>query len=409
MAGFVAVLWSWCIDPVLSRLDSIGSDSRVPDEPQVEEPVPQQKQPAVSSRAEERLLVSPKEVERRGRRAAGQSRWIAIESDTKRIAARLDEIDQLDSTWKSDIARLSSEDDGRRIAGSPVQLERYTVLLKRQSLVNAGPDLLRERLQAQRAILAATSEDAIIERNPNSVEALDSLLRESTRLVEFLRERDRMLKAVIEDSRAISPAGNSLSESLARFLAERESETERLVSERVAAAKQEATATVATAEEARKQAETDLRSARRRFVETESSIPVDSTDVSSSTRHVTRANFQANLAAIRQVLSPFISPGYVQPVTSTEFRQSTAKAPLSLSILKKLGALDPDDEGLLVLLRIGGSRQEGRANDRPLGSFPQFYSELDITKSRVRDSVTRAQTLLREYGEFLVEDGLLIR
>lgn len=409
VAGFGAVLWSWCVSPVLNRLDSITSDSPVPDEPRVEEPAPQPKQPAGPSPAEEKLLISPQEVERRGRRAAGRSRRIAIDSDVKRVAASLDEIDQLDSTWTSDIARLSSDDDGRRIAGSLVQLERYAVLLKRESPVSAGPDLLRERLHAQQRVTNDTSEDAILERTPDSVEALDSLIRESTKLVEFLRERDRMLDAIIEDSREIPPTRDTLSESLARLIDERESESERLISERVSAAKQEATATVAMANEAKSQAETDLRDARRRLAETESPVPADSTDVPTRTRHATRAEFQANLPAIRQVLSPFISPGYVQPVTSTEFRQSTAKVPVSLSVLKKLGALNPGDDGLLVLLRIGGSRQEGRANDRPLGSFPQFHSELDIGKSRVRDTVTRAQSLLREYGEFMVKDELLAR
>lgn len=409
VAGFCAVLWSWCVGPVLSRLDSIASDSPIPDEPRVDEPAPQPKQPVVPARAEEKSLVSPKEVERRGRRAAGRSRWIAVQADIERIAARLDEIDQLDSKWKSDITRLSSEAEGRRIAGSPVQLERYAILLKLRSLVEVAPDSLRERLQAQQAILAATSEDAILERTPDSVEILDGLRGESIRLAEFLREQGRMLEAVIEDSRELPPAGNSLSESLATFLAERESETDQLILERVADAKQKATATVVTAVDAKKQAESDLRNARRRLAETESSTPANSPDIPSSIRQVTRAEFQAELPAIRQMLAPFISPGYVQPVTSFEFRQSTAKGPLSLSVLKESGALDPNDEGLLALLRIGGSRQEGQANDRPLGSFPQFHSKLDIRKSRVRESVTRAQTLLREYGEFMVKDGLLVR
>ena len=409
VAGFGAVLWSWCVSPVLSRLDAINSDSQIPDEPQVEESAPQPEQPAVPSRAEQKPLVSPQEVERRGRRAAGRSRWIAIESDINRIAARLDEIEQLESKWKSDIVRLSSEMDGRRIAGSPAQLPRYAVLLKRKRPVEVGADSLRERLQAQQATLAGTSEDTILDRTPSAVEPLDRLRSESVKFVEFLRERDRMLDAVVEDSQAIPPSGKSLSESLASFHAERESETDRLIEERISDAKQEATAEVAAADKSKKQAESDLRDARRRLAETESSASADLTDTPSSTRQVTRAEFQEELPAIRRLLSPFILPGYVQPVTSFEFRQSKAKGPLSLSALKESGALDPDDEGLLALLRIGGSRQEGRANDRPLGSFPQFHSKLDITKSRVRASVTRAQTLLREFGEFMVEDGLLVR
>ena len=406
---FGAVIWFWCVGPVLSRLDSIASDSPIPDKSVVETPTPQLERPAVPSRADEKLLTSPKEVERLGRQAAARSRRIAIESDVTRISTRLDEIDQLDSMWTSDIARLSSEDDGRRIAGSPVQLERYAVLLKRKCPVNAEPDSLRQRLQALQATFNATSEGTILERIPNSVEALDRLLSDSARLVEFLRERDRMLDAIVEDSREIPPADSSLSEALAGFLAERESENVRLIAERIADAKQESTSQVAVAEESKKQAESDLRNARRQLAESGSPAPVDSTDVSSSERQVTRAEFQAELPAIRQLLSPFISPGYVQPVTSTDFRQSTSKSPVSLSVLKKSGALDADDKGLLALLRIGGSRQEGRANDRPLGSFPQFHSELDLSKSRIRASLTRAQTLLRDYGEFMIEDGLLDR
>ena len=105
---FGAVIWFWCVGPVLSRLDSIASDSPIPDKSVVETPTRQLERPAVPSRADEKLLTSPKEVERLGRQAAARSRRIAIESDVTRISTRLDEIDQLDSMWTSDIALLSS-------------------------------------------------------------------------------------------------------------------------------------------------------------------------------------------------------------------------------------------------------------------------------------------------------------
>ncbi len=409
LAGFASVAWFWIVGPLLRHADSIASDSQITDEPLVEAPTHQPKQPIVPLHAVRKPLVSSDEVELLGQQAADRSRRIAIESDLKRIAARLNEIDDLDSRWKNNIARLSSAEDGQRIAGSPVQLERYALLLKRKSPVEAGPNVQRERLQAQQTALSAAGEDAILARTPNSVEALDRLRSESAQLVEFFRERERMLDAVIEDSRTIPPAVSSLSESLAAFLAERDSETDQLITQLIAEAKQEATMSVVTAEQMKKQAEIDLSNARLRLAESQFPVPADSTDAASSVRRVTRTEFQAELPTIRQLLSPFISPGYVQPVTSIEFRPSTEKTPVSLSVLKQLGALDPDDEGLLALLRIGGSRQEGRANDRPLGSFPQFHSELDIRKSRVRAAVARAQTLLRMYGEFMVEDGLLIR
>ena len=49
----------------------------------------------------------------------------------------------------------------------------------------------------------------------------------------------------------------------------------------------------------------------------------------------------------------------------------------------------------------------GKLNDRPLGGFPPNRNHYDIDNAEVREKLKRAQAFLRNYGEAMVEAGLL--
>ena len=119
-------------------------------------------------------------------------------------------------------------------------------------------------------------------------------------------------------------------------------------------------------------------------------------------------DYRKELDDIRAILKPFITPGYVQPVSADKLVHETVKRPISLSALQRAGALGETKEGLTILIRIGGSKAVSQQNDRPLGSFPRMNSltELD-DKDNVTSRLNAAQRLLRLYGLLMVEDGLL--
>jgi nitrogen fixation-related uncharacterized protein len=113
-----------------------------------------------------------------------------------------------------------------------------------------------------------------------------------------------------------------------------------------------------------------------------------------------------DLPEIRRLLSPFISPGYTQPnKTAIDWPITTEKAPVSLSGLKRVGALQPTMKGLQHLMVCGSVKAPGPSGERPLGSFPDYDKYLTSPKNLA--AVKRAQELLRTHGQTLVEERLL--
>lgn len=112
---------------------------------------------------------------------------------------------------------------------------------------------------------------------------------------------------------------------------------------------------------------------------------------------------------IRKYLSPFITPGYLQPKAGSNpwnTERTVDAQPVSLARLKKAGALDRTMKGLERLYIFGGGKNPGLRNERPLGAFPEYFAE-QLHKPQVRDAVERAQALLIQHGEALVEQQLL--
>ena len=63
-------------------------------------------------------------------------------------------------------------------------------------------------------------------------------------------------------------------------------------------------------------------------------------------------------------------------------------------------------EGLERLYIFGGGKNAVLNNSRPLGSFPQYWAH-KLSKPEVLQAVKRAQQLLRDHGQAMVEEQLL--
>lgn len=113
---------------------------------------------------------------------------------------------------------------------------------------------------------------------------------------------------------------------------------------------------------------------------------------------------------VHRYLTPFTSPGYVQPAgnsISHNVERTVDAKPVSLDALRKIGALERTMEGFKCLLVFGGGRGPVHANRRPLGSFPAYKNWNALATPDILNTVKRAQSLIRDHGEALVEAQLL--
>ncbi len=113
---------------------------------------------------------------------------------------------------------------------------------------------------------------------------------------------------------------------------------------------------------------------------------------------------RARSAEVQSTLAIFLHKRDVQPQKagpgSVNFRSTFDAAPMSLSALKGIGALEPTTEGLKWLARVGGSRKLSSPR-WGVASQPGNWSEDD------KKLLKEAQEFLRELGPVLVKDGKL--
>lgn len=101
---------------------------------------------------------------------------------------------------------------------------------------------------------------------------------------------------------------------------------------------------------------------------------------------------------VQQLLAPFYSKGYWLPRNT---RGSYEAQPMSLSALSQEGALIPDSDGLQKLLHVATSRYDAQRSRWP---FDTKISKLGLAE---REKIGRAQKYLIQYGNLMVEEGLL--
>lgn len=101
---------------------------------------------------------------------------------------------------------------------------------------------------------------------------------------------------------------------------------------------------------------------------------------------------------VRELLAPFFAKGYWLPHTRHTSYQAE---PMSLSVLSKLGALQPTDDGLLKLLKVATDSHD---RDRPRW---RFGKSVRLMPRDERARLAQAQQWLIQLGHVMVEQGLL--
>ncbi len=119
-----------------------------------------------------------------------------------------------------------------------------------------------------------------------------------------------------------------------------------------------------------------------------------------------RLREKANSREVATALAPFVGKGYWQPGRAQPDRDA---AGISLTAIKAEGALDPSPTGMRQLYHIGANPKNDRPggwskDDRMVGKPLEAWLK---NKPGARDTARKAQDILLELGDVLVEVGLL--
>jgi hypothetical protein len=111
---------------------------------------------------------------------------------------------------------------------------------------------------------------------------------------------------------------------------------------------------------------------------------------------------------INSSLLPFTTPGYRQ--LGKDAKDSIDKLPLSLASIKASGGLNKTGDGLAMLLRIGTKEGAGAIDEeeaRPAWQLHDSHYGFGELSSADKDFVRQAQSDLIDFGDIMVERGLL--
>lgn len=308
--------------------------------------------------------------------------------------------------WSTLLDATLHDAAGNQIAASDELLLSFVAL--RQLPVPVEPNMTAAELKREVDELAKN----VSEENENSLrsntEIIESVSQHALVLYAFHQARSDQLRILRNSAQSIVPSPYKLSVAVSKrpttinskleaTAEKRKLETEAILSEEIQRLKTRQADAVAVVEQL---------TARLKSVQNGEVVDAADSD-EAAIPLATRQEYRGDYERIRVVLTAFTTPGYVQPETAYKLVFHDTKQPVSYSALKRVGALEDSDKGLAILFRVGGSKSATQQNDRPLGAFPRMNSISELQKPNTVARVKEAQQLLRKYGVFLIEDGLL--
>lgn len=350
--------------------------------------------------------------------AVARAQLTGMKTEVTSIRDRLGKLKSLDADWQAKRASLLTGEAGRKIVASPAHLTLMFQMLEREPPVTSD-EILKWDVQVEelatpieKALAAGT---ATLSLTSDHERMLTDLSRRITSAVAALEQRQRQVAAILKETAGTTPGTQALEEALAahqvalaiqeneahsRLLAEERAKTARMIREteienerklreateaamkanaEIERKKVEDAATLARQQEQQRQMEHQARMAREQL----------------------EAKFQRSLPEIRRVLVPFLTPGN-RHIAKGEWTYTEEPQPLSLAAIRASGALENSPSGHQSFYYIAS----GQRNDRPNGIFRGNYIGGAIRSELVPD-VVRAQNLLNEFGDLLVEKKLL--
>lgn len=328
------------------------------------------------------------------------------------------------AAWEARTQELLTTDEGGPLASSAEALGQFRTLWRQPRPEADAPAALRRRLDPLKAVLdkALAADDASYAPSEDVVARLEAIRDEARRGADAYVDLNRRLAALVASTpRGRDGAGQGQNapslraalDALEQRLTAEETATiaaavereRRLRAETLAREKAESERRITAAQI---EAETIRREAEMKRLADEKQAALAQAEAEEQARQAARERaelerrFQAALPEINSLLSPFITEGFTQPGRDYFERATTKKMRVSYGKLQGGGYLEDTPAGVYKLV---AAIVPNKANDRPLGSFPNAWS------GNYGDPwfapAQRAQELLREFGVLMVEKGLL--
>ncbi|MHC4880930.1 MAG: hypothetical protein ACYTGL_31145 [Planctomycetota bacterium] len=377
-------------------------------------------------------LLDQLATERLSEHALSRARVVQVRSLADKVSTQLDRFEEQLQNWGQRVTALTTDDSGKRLALSANRLSLIDDLLTQDRLTESGISDIRQQLQELRIPIdaAAKRENAVVTIPDSNVSALEGLLQAAMNAQQTLADDSGRLDSLLRQSaeEVVPTDAPTLANALTqyrerRFDALNDEIRKRLNSARAAAVEKIATATE-EAERAREAAEIArirlVAEAQREADEIRGRIEAqrirDDADGEQraeqerqqATQKLTEKrqrlrDYQAALPEMKRLLAAFLSGGHRQ-LNGTRWQFSDRATPLSYAGIQATGALENAESGYEAFLWLAG----GSDNDRPNGPFPNYIGgNITMNFPALVAPIRRAQVLIEQYGDLLVEDGLL--
>jgi hypothetical protein len=362
---------------------------------------------AAEARRAKELADAKRRAEVEAEAVARRARVATLKAEGETVREALARFDEQAAAWKAGIASLRTDEAGRKLAADPNQLTPVATALTRDRVTprqRAGWDEQFQQLMVP-VVLA--------DRDPTAVVVVaEDTLAQMTRLLTAVRAAEKELaadRAVVETAKTAtssrSPAAHTLAAALEqRTAAERTAELTQVEEARQAALKKQAEELAAIeakkieAEGATAKADalTKLQKAEhdKKLAEIAQKAEEEKQKAARA-RAQLLVEYEADLPTIKTTLPAFITHGKTH-------RKDTSNGPVSLTVIQSKRALEDSREGMKAFCHMAH-----QVKDRQSGPIPSFLGSEFDWQNLDKDTVRKAQGLIRKYGTIMVEKGLL--
>jgi len=358
----------------------------------------------------ERTSVSKSE------RAVQKVKAASLAADAATATRHLGKLKKLQTDWAALEAALLQSDSGRRIAGSPKQLQLVFDIWQR-----SRPSA-EQMVQWERQLTALTeiidnnaSDETVISITDEHAKLLSDLGQElATQAAEFEQQK-LLLESIQRETSGLKPGNLALVDAIeqhrglqdkveaARLTEVRDTvraQAEKELTERITKGERELAEAKVKAEEQRIEFEKQQLAEEARL--TEQKHKADLAGLKEESKRVEDALSEAQLERamqrdmneIRGLLLAYMAPGFT-------YRLDDTKGPVSLSVIKSRGGLEPTRQGLQNLFFVARGN-----SDRPPGGMPEGVGGQIASATNIAP-IERAQQLLIKYGDLMVKREML--
>ena len=323
------------------------------------------------------------------------------------------------ATFEATVQPLLGSDDGKKVAGDPIQLARFRAVADKDRPGKDAVERLRGAVETLIAPTRAAQANARDASKPGETiaEELDRIAALLATQKKAWAQDRRTVEAIVADAkRSARPAATQSLDQAVHADAEAEAlalatatekERARVRTETNAKLVKEAGELERKIEEAKLEKLRAAKQAEADRIKTDTGIVTQKgkdavLDEKAKTERE-RLVKKANTEEVKQALAPFLTPGYAQPDSFQLLKRTVKKEPVSLGKLKAAGALEKTIAGLQNLVFVGSALSDDIRPRWKHGHYAPDWS------SGQQEQFQKAQDLLNELGTVMVEEGLLAK